>query len=65
MGFLVQHSLCFHAESETVNRRLAHLVSQHVDRISLGIQALYDPKGSAVDRRAKETRDRRIAQILD
>src|SRR5438874_4345449 len=62
--FLAQDPLSFDVEADAVDRRLAHAISQHVDRLSLGIESLHNPERAAVDGRAKKAGDGRVAQVL-
>ncbi len=62
---MTQYSLRFDTQSETVDRRLAHSISQDVDRVPFLVQPLHDAERAAVDSRAKEACDGGIAQVLD
>ena len=49
VSLLAEDALRFDAECQTINFRLARAVSQHVDRVSLGVQALHDSECAAID----------------
>src|SRR5205085_488912 len=61
----VEHALRFDGRGEAVNRRLVYARAEDVDWISLFVEPLHDAHRSAVDGRTEETRDRRVALILD
>ena len=61
----VEHALRLDRRSETIDRRLVYLVTEDIDRVSLFVETLNDAHRSAIDRRTEETRDRRVALILD
>src|SRR6185503_20019565 len=61
----VEHALRLDRGGETIDRRFVYRVTEDIDRVSVFIEPLHDAHRSAIDRRTEETRDRRIALILD
>src|SRR5262249_20352945 len=63
--FAIEHTLRFKGCGETIDRGLLNPGAEDVDRISLLIEPLHDALRAAIDRRTEETRDRRVALILN
>ena len=64
MVFLTDDPLGFDTEGGAIDRRFTDRIAELIDGISISVQALHDPKRPSIDGRAKETRDRRVPQIL-
>ena len=61
MVSLAEDALRFKIERESIDLGLSDSLTEYIDRIALGIQTLHNSERPAIDRRAKEARNRRVA----